>query len=60
MEPGFVADRTHGGSLQEVWNPGVPETSFWTGLKMDKKQSIPVTTVRCPKCGALEAYARPV
>jgi hypothetical protein len=59
MDPGFVADRTDGGNLQEQWNPGTPNVSFWTGLKTDRKSSIPVTTMRCPKCGALEFYAMP-
>jgi hypothetical protein len=60
MEPGFIADRTDSGFLQELWNPGIPDTSFFTGLKTNRKQSIPVTTMRCPKCGVLESYARSV
>lgn len=59
MEPGFIADATHGGKLQETWGPGVPDVGFWTGLKTNKKTLIPVTTMRCPRCGALESYARP-
>ena len=59
MEMGVIADRTYGGSLQEEWVPGTPRVSFWTGLKINTNESIPVTTMRCPKCGVLESYARP-
>lgn len=58
MGPGFIADRTYGGNVQEQWEPGAPETSYWTGLKVDKRARVPVTTMRCPNCGALESYAR--
>ena len=60
MEPGITADATSGGAVQEQWAPGAAQTSFWTGLKINKREQIPVTTMRCPKCGALESYARPV
>ncbi len=60
METGFVADLTYGANVQEQWVPGTPQGSFWTGLKINKDERIPVTTMRCPKCGALESYARPV
>lgn len=59
MEPGFIADNTHGGNVQEQWEPGTPEVSFWWGLRVNKRARIPVTTMRCPNCGALESYARP-
>lgn len=59
MEAGFVADATYGGNVQEKWGPGEPQVSFWTGLKTDKKKLLPVTTLRCPRCGALESYANP-
>lgn len=61
MEMGYIADAFDGGTAtQERWSPGEPRTSFWTGLKLDRSQQIPVTTARCPKCGVLESYARPV
>ena len=47
-------------NVQEGWNPGEPQRTIWTGLKIDHKKSIPVTTLRCPKCGMLESYAKPV
>lgn len=58
MEPGLILDATYGGSLQEQWVSGTPDTTFWQGLKIDKQELIPVTTMRCPTCGALESYAR--
>ncbi len=59
MEPGVIADATHGGNVQEQWVPGAPEVSFWFGLKVDKRARLPVITMRCPNCGVLESYARP-
>ena len=58
MEAGFVLDFTYGAYLQQKWYPGEPKKSFWTGLKIDRSQLVPVTTLRCPKCGYLEAYAK--
>ena len=58
MVPGLVVDSTYGGTVQEQWAPGAPVSSFWSGLKIRKDELIPVTTMRCPKCGALESYAR--
>jgi hypothetical protein len=58
MESGWVPDNTHTGLQQENWCPGEPQPSFWTGLKVEKKDIvIPVTTFRCPTCGYLESYA---
>lgn len=57
MESGYIADGTQAGYRQENWTPGPPKPSFWFGLKLDADQSIPVTTLRCPKCGYLESYA---
>ena len=57
MELGFVADNTEYGFRQQNWWPGEPQKSFWTGLKIEQDQVIPVTTLRCPKCGYLESYA---
>ena len=58
MEPGFIAGTAYGGH-QEKWCPGLPEVSFFAGLKTEKGKMLPVTTMRCPHCGALESYARP-
>ena len=57
MEVGYVADSGEGGYSQHNWCPGEPKKSFWTGLKMEADQLVPVKTLRCPKCGYLESYA---
>ncbi len=57
MESGWVADKTQAGLIQQNWSSGEPQPSFWTGLKAEKDQVVPVTTLRCPKCGYLESYA---
>ena len=57
MELGYVPDMKEGGFSQQNWHPGQPKKSFWTGLKMNRDQLVPVTTFRCPKCGYLESYA---
>ena len=49
MEVGYVPDLREGGSSQQVWSPGEPRKSFWTGLKMKADQLVPVKTFRCPK-----------
>ena len=59
MEQGCNADTTYGGTVQEKWVPGAPQTSIWRGLKIDSSQTCPVFTLRCPKCGYLESYAPP-
>jgi hypothetical protein len=60
MESGWVPDNAHSGLQRQNWSPGEPQPSFWTSLKVEKKDVvIPVTTFRCPKCGYLESYATP-
>ena len=60
MENGLVGDLRQGGYSRQNWYPGEPSESFWAGgLKMDAKLMIPVSTLRCPKCGYLESYAPP-
>jgi hypothetical protein len=56
MEAGFIPDLGEG-IRQQNWAPGVPEPSFWTGLKMKKEDIYFVVTYRCPNCGYLESYA---
>ncbi len=58
MEAGYVLDRRYGGWTEERWNPGEMQPHWWGMIQ--SKASLPVTTMRCPKCGALESYARPV
>ena len=57
MELGFVLDQMYGEGDQSTWIDGVPERSFWTGVKLKGRQQHPVTTFRCPSCGYLESYA---
>ncbi len=58
MESGWVPDNTHAGLQRQNWSPGEAQPSFWTGLKVEKKDKVfPVTTFRCPNCGYLESYA---
>jgi hypothetical protein len=59
MEEGFVLDQSQGRNLQSAWIEGPPSPSFWTGLKMRGRERLPVTTMRCVKCGFLESYAEP-
>ena len=58
MEAGFIIDRGHGQSKNlPVWVEGVPERSFWCGLKTAERANLEVQTYRCPGCGLLESYA---
>jgi hypothetical protein len=59
MEVGYLVDANHSGYQQQNWSAGEPEPSFWVGLKLAKDRIVPVTTLRCPKCGYLESYAIP-
>lgn len=57
MERGFVLDQTYGAIAQSTWVAGLPERSFWTGLKLKDRTRRPVTTFRCERCGFLASYA---
>jgi len=59
MESGWVPDNTRAGLERQNWSPGEPQPSFWTGLKPSEDQVLPVTTLRCPRCGYLESYTIP-
>ncbi len=58
MELGFVADKAHY-SVPETqnWVEGVPERTFWAGIKLKGKEVLPVMSYRCERCGYLESYA---
>lgn len=56
MEAGYVLDRMYGGWTAEKWSAGELQPHWW-GI-MQPQRALPVTTMRCPKCGALESYAR--
>jgi len=57
MERGFIVDDSHASQLVSRWAAGEPKKSMWTGLKVEKKDVLPVATFRCSKCGYLESYA---
>jgi hypothetical protein len=59
MEEGFILDRGHGYMYVTSWVAGLPEKSFWVGLKIKGRTEIPISTFRCTGCGYLESYARP-
>lgn len=61
MQVGFIPDSTHytGNYVREShWAAGLPERSFWTGLKVHSRDQKLILTYRCPACGYLESYAR--
>ena len=58
METGFLLDHTqHSAFLATQWVAGVPEKSFWTGLKIGGRARFNIVTHRCQGCGFLESYA---
>jgi hypothetical protein len=61
MEPGFMLERGHGPSDQQVrWVEGEPTPRlFFSGVKLGGRHPMPVTTFRCDRCGYLESFATP-
>jgi hypothetical protein len=60
MEEGIVIDRGHANSAaMQEWTEGIPERSFWSGLKLRGAERMPVVSFRCPKCGMLQSFANP-
>jgi hypothetical protein len=65
MEPGELVDRgpgplgQHPWRQQARWVAGLPERSFWLGLRLRHKSQVPVLTYRCPRCWRLEPFAPP-
>ena len=58
MQSGFVIDKVGQSSVQAPeWAEGVPERSFWMGLKLAGRERHAVVTHRCSACGYLESYA---
>ena len=59
MEEGFLLDKGHMDLASTAeWLEGVPEKSFWSGIKTKGRERLPVRTFRCTGCGYLESYAR--
>ena len=60
MQPGFFLERKHGDRRAATeWVEGLPQKSFWTGVKTSGRQIFPVIAYRCERCGFLESYAAP-
>ena len=60
MEDGFMIDRGHANAAsQSQWAEGIPERSWWQGVRLKGKDRIPTITYRCPRCGLLQSYALP-
>jgi len=62
MEEGFIPDLNHAAIAQTTWHRGKPEPTRFlgikTGVKVDKKEFVPITAYRCTSCGVLRFYAR--
>ena len=62
MEKGFVPDFAYAAIAQMVWHRGEPEPAHLlgikTGVKVDKKEFVPITSYRCTGCGVLRFYAQ--
>ncbi len=60
MQRGYLLDGRHGEQRAvSEWVEGMPEKSFWSGLKIGERRVMPVTVYRCDRCGYLESYAHP-
>ena len=58
MEVGvLLGDPRSDNREQEHWLEGVPDRSFWSGIKVEGRRLLPVTAYRCPACGWLDSYA---
>jgi ribosomal protein S27AE len=59
MIQGFIVDHgDYGTAHVGAFQPGEPRKGFFGNLKLDKKAQIPITTLRCGRCGYLESYAK--
>jgi hypothetical protein len=57
MTQGFVLDLGHYQSKQQQsWVSGVPEKSFWSGLKTSMRDAYHVEAYRCSSCNLVEFY----
>lgn len=59
MEEGHVPDIGYGQATQSGWAHGSPERlRFFGGIKVKKKEQMPISAYRCPGCGYVELYAK--
>ena len=57
MSEGVIAEKEDWGWMVASFLPGAPKVSRWFGLKVNKKNLVPISTWRCGRCGYLESYA---
>jgi hypothetical protein len=57
MIEGYVPDQAYGSLAEPFWVEGMPERSWFTGLKTRNRKRFGIITYRCPQCGFLESYA---
>ena len=58
LEGGFLLDNMgRYGFTVTQWIEGVPERSFWTGLKFKGRRRLPMSAWRCPSCCEVRLYA---
>ncbi len=57
LQEGFMLENTRNTRAVTAWVEGKPERSFWLGLNLRGRMTLPVTAHRCPRCGYLALYA---
>ena len=59
MSEGVIAEKGDAGWQIASFLPGPPTVSRWFGLKVRKKDLVPIKAWRCGRCFYLETYAPP-
>ena len=57
MFPGFIPDLGDSGARISSFYAGEPRKSFWSDLKINENDALPVGAFCCVACGFLEFYA---
>ena len=57
MDQGFTPETKEHATSVNLWVEGVPEKSFWTGIKTRGRKRLKIETWRCGRCSYLESYA---
>lgn len=55
---GFIPDQAYGAVARASFVDGDPEKSFWRGIKLEPGKMMPLSAVRCTRCGYVELYAK--
>jgi hypothetical protein len=58
MEVGYVLDHTRNRQLPAEWVEGAPERSWLSGVSVKDRDRYEIESWRCPRCGALQEFAR--